>query len=356
MDASWTIAGQTPALPHEKKSLGYAGPITGVIDDLLIVGGGANFPEAMPWLGGTKKYYSRLFSFRITNDSLINSGKIDSLPVNLAYAACATTSGGIFVGGGENEKGISSRAFLIQKQNNSLVSTPLPDLPVSVTNAAATAIGTNIYLVGGDRTEGVSDLFYKLNTEDPSVGWQQLPSLPHAAANGVLINNGSILYYLGGRKKGSDGISEFYSNVYAFSTTSNNWEEKEPLPYALSAGTGALINKNEIMLFGGDKGSRFHETEKIIQQINAATDSAEKQKLIDQKTVLQKTHPGFSNELLVYDLQKNKWNIRGKLPFTTPVTTTAVTSKNFIFLPSGEIRAGIRTPQILKFQLQHAPQ
>ncbi len=37
-----------------KPSLGYAGPVTGIINNHLIIGGGANFPDSMPWLGGKK--------------------------------------------------------------------------------------------------------------------------------------------------------------------------------------------------------------------------------------------------------------------------------------------------------------
>ncbi|HRF24216.1 MAG TPA: hypothetical protein PLR98_08635, partial [Chitinophagaceae bacterium] len=46
-----------------KPSLGYAGPVTGIINNHLIIGGGANFPDSMPWLGGKKKYYDDAFIF-----------------------------------------------------------------------------------------------------------------------------------------------------------------------------------------------------------------------------------------------------------------------------------------------------
>ena len=35
-------------------SLGFAGPINGVTHNVLIVAGGANFPDKMPWEGGKK--------------------------------------------------------------------------------------------------------------------------------------------------------------------------------------------------------------------------------------------------------------------------------------------------------------
>src|SRR6187401_2327630 len=101
----WRKAGELPA-----NSKGLAGPVTGVCNDKLIVAGGSNFPDSMPWLGGKKKYNSNGYVFRKTkNDSLV-SFKTFNLPFNLAYAACCSTSKGIVAAGGENESGISNKA------------------------------------------------------------------------------------------------------------------------------------------------------------------------------------------------------------------------------------------------------
>ena len=51
----WDIAGVLPST--NGKALGFAGPVVGVSNDVLIVGGGSNFPDSMPWLGGKKRYY-----------------------------------------------------------------------------------------------------------------------------------------------------------------------------------------------------------------------------------------------------------------------------------------------------------
>ncbi|WP_206734734.1 hypothetical protein [Flavobacterium sp. YO64] len=43
-------------------SLGFAGPINGVYNDVFITAGGANFPDKMPWEGG-KKSIRKKFMF-----------------------------------------------------------------------------------------------------------------------------------------------------------------------------------------------------------------------------------------------------------------------------------------------------
>jgi len=79
----WRSAGELPA-----NSKGLAGPVTGVCNGKLIVAGGSNFPDSMPWLGGKKKYYSNGYVFRkAKNDSLV-SFKTFNLNTN-------NTSGGI---------------------------------------------------------------------------------------------------------------------------------------------------------------------------------------------------------------------------------------------------------------------
>ncbi|WP_169818807.1 Kelch repeat-containing protein [Niabella ginsenosidivorans] len=349
----WNIAGQLPAVKNEKKSLGYAGPVAGIIGDQLIVGGGANFPDGMPWKGGKKKYYDHLFAFEIRGDSLLADERSVVLPFNLAYAACTSFSQGIFIGGGENETGISRNAMLLKKHRDSLMFYKLPELPAAVTNAAATCVEDIIYIAGGEMKDRVSNACYSLDIRALNKGWQQLPHLPYAASHGVMVGSNRALYYIGGREKGADGISALYKDVYAFDLVKKEWKSLQSLPYPLAAGTGAMINENEIVLFGGDKGERFHETELKIQQINNEPDTQKQHILNVERMRLQETHPGFSNQVLVLNIAENKWSVKGIIPFKVPVTTTAVATPGAIYIPSGEIKAGVRTPEILRVAIKH---
>lgn len=51
---TWHIAGVLPSNNQQKEGLGLAGPITGISGNRLLVAGGANFPDGMPWKGGKK--------------------------------------------------------------------------------------------------------------------------------------------------------------------------------------------------------------------------------------------------------------------------------------------------------------
>ncbi len=56
--------------------------------------------------------------------------------------------------------------------------------------------------------------------------------------------------------------------------------------------------------------------------------------------------------MLAYDIMKDKWVQQGKIPFDVPVTTTAFLLKDRVFIVSGEIKAGVRTPQIVSGKLK----
>ena len=348
----WKMAGELPAANGQEKSPGVAGPVTGLNNNVLLVAGGANFPDAMPWLGGRKKYYDEGFVFKKQNDSLIPF-KNFQLPFPMGYTANCSAPAGIVAAGGENENGISNKVLLLvwDAQKASVDIYPLPDLPLALTNAAIVCNENIIYLAGGETKEEVSNRFFSLDLENVSAGWKELPSLAQPVSHAVMVvqsgGHHNCIYLIGGRKKNTGGTSDLYATVYQFDPVNNQWQQKKPLPYALSAGTGVATGENGILIFGGDRGKTFHKTELLIAEIAAQKDEARKQQLNEEKAALQASHPGFSKEVLLYNTKKDKWTKADCIPFETPVTTTAVKWNGDVFIPSGEIKAGVRTPGIL---------
>jgi len=347
----WDIAGVLPST--KGKSLGFAGPVAGVSHDVLMVGGGSNFPDSMPWLGGKKRYYDDLYVFKKDNNDSLILFKSLKLPFPLAYPANVSTSHGIIVAGGENENGISNKALLVQwneaRQNLNIKN--LPDLPFALTNASIVEYDNKVYLAGGEMTSGVSSHFLLLNLNDETAGWLNLPSLPRATSHAVMIvqMNGKdhCIYLIGGRKKNSNTASDLYSATFQFDLKKNHWKEKKSLPYSLSAGTGIAMGGDSILLFGGDNGTTFHKTEQLLFAIINEKDEVKKAQLTTEKIKVQSTHPGFCKGILWYNTKKDRWKNVGCIPYDAAVTTTAVKWNTEIIIPGGEIRAGVRTPQIL---------
>jgi N-acetylneuraminate epimerase len=351
----WDIAGVLPST--NGKPLGFAGPVVGVNNDVLIVGGGANFPDSMPWLGGKKKYYNDLYVFKKDSKDSLVFFKSFKLSFSVAYSANVSTNNGIVAAGGENENGISNKVLSIQWNESiqDISINNLPDLPFAITNASAAVHDHKIYLAGGEMMNEVSNHFLFLDLNDVEAGWKSLPSLPKPISHTVMVvqSNGKsdCIYLIGGRKKNTNSPSDLYSSAFQFDLKTKEWKEKRSLPYTLSAGTGVAIGTNSILLFGGDNGATFHKTEELIFAINNSNDAASKAQLTTEKIKVQSTHPGFCKQVLLYNTKKDEWKAVGCIPYDSPVTTTAVKWNSEIVMPGGEIRAGVRTPQILSAKI-----
>lgn len=354
-DLKWAQDGTLP--DSDAKLLGFAGPIAGVTNDIFITGGGANFPDTMPWHGGKKKYYDDLFLYnRNEHDSLIRFASF-KLPFPLAYAACVSTNRGVVVAGGENDSGVSNRVLLLNltDERKEVTIEFLPELPVGVTAASAVVVGEVVYVAGGDDGKSASTQFVylDLNLTDPV--WKSLPSLLQPTSHGVMAaqrdGGKDYIYLIGGRKRNADRPSDLYETVSRFDPEKRIWQKLKPLPYPLSAGTGAAAGSSGILLFGGDTGETFHRTEELILDIAQEKDHEKKQRLIKEKEIVQSGHPGFSKKVLAYSVHTNQWKETGEIPFDSPVTTVAVAWDEKVIIPGGEIRAGVRTPQIISVKI-----
>ncbi|MEG1227986.1 MAG: galactose oxidase [Flavobacterium sp.] len=340
-------------------SLGFAGPINGVYNDVFITAGGANFPDKMPWEGGKKHYSKEIHVLeKIKDQYQWNKKNSVSLPEPIAYSGSTSTSLGIVYVGGENENGLSKKAYLLKwnSKQNEIELQSLPDFPIAVTNIALTNLNNVVYAIGGDEASKSSDLVFSidLNTAEPQ--WKSLPKLPFALANAVAVvqkdKNETNIYIIGGRTKTPSGISDLHNTTLAFNLKSQTWESKAIITDGknttnFSAGAGVAFGNQYILITGGDNGTTFHKIETYLSKISKASSEEEKSKLIAEKNILNTTHKGFYNAVLLYNTQTNKWSKIGELPFLAHVTTPAVLWNNKIVLSNGEIKPGIRTPNVM---------
>lgn len=353
----WKTIAELPPFRDQSKSIGVAGPIVGVINNKLIVAGGASFPDKMPWQGGKKAYYNNIVIFKKEKGQVLQETIAPSLVSNIAYAANCSTPFGIVFAGGENELGLSDKVYLLKwdEASNNLLQTKLPDLPVKTTNGSLVCIGKILYFLGGETLVNTTNQFFSLNLNKINDGWTMLPAIPKPLSNNVVVaqylNGQKQIYLMGGRAKQKNGISDFSSDVYSFDIHLKRWDKKKSLPYPISAGTGAVVTEKYILLFGGDRGEQFNKVERTISSINLEKDELRKENLITIKNKLLESHPGFSNEILLYNTQKNIWTSTGFIPFDTSVTTNVVQWGDEIIIPSGEIKAGVRTPRILSAKI-----
>ncbi|PIF02197.1 MAG: hypothetical protein CR996_01055 [Draconibacterium sp.] len=358
-DMNFTIeSNKFPSLPSFDSlevQPGLAGAVCGLISDELVVAGGSNFPDSLPWLGGTKTYYDDVYCYRLNGSD--SSWKVSELklPEPLAYSACISMNNLIYSIGGENSEGLSSKVFSISKKDDGFVLSEQTALPKPVSNAGIAFVGNTIYLVGGSGLDGAVSDFYSANEQDTVFSWERLPDLPQALSSPVVVSQWdgkeACIYVLGGRNK-TGRLSTFYSAIWKYSPSSKEWNKVGDIksdagePVTLAAGCGAAFDKHYIFLFGGDNGVLYNKTEDFIYRIAEESDAEVKRTLNEEKIAHLTDHPGFCRDIIVFNTLTNQCATVGETPSAAQVTTSVVRNGNRYFIPNGEIRPGVRTPEV----------
>lgn len=357
----WSFTTPLPAAPGEPVQAGLAGVMGGVHNNALLVAGGSNFPEGMPWQGGKKRYWQEIYVLlkdEATGGRYEWFDKPFKLPVPLAYGASAITSTGILLIGGENEEAIQSAVYLLSwdASKKEVSINPMPSLPLPLTNAAAAVIDNKVIVVGGETTSGPSDKVFFLDLASPQ-SWKKQASLPVALSHAVAVaqSNGEYpcLYVIGGRSQTPKGISDLHASTFEFDPRKNVWRalnnisDGDGTRTSLSAATGLAVGANYILVFGGDKGDVFHQIQQYNVDMKNAGDEQLKSRMRAEKEALLTAHPGFSRDIYMFNTITNEWARVGMLP-ASHVTTFAAQWDNDILIPSGEIKPGVRTPAVMK--------
>ncbi|RIH64970.1 sodium:solute symporter [Mariniphaga sediminis] len=354
---------------------GLAGPYTGTDDDILIIAGGANFPGRMPWEGGTKKYYDEIFI--LTKDA---EGKYkwktsaQKIPYLAAYGGALETSNGLFCFGGNTDKDCISESWFIdyRPESEDVEIKPGPALPVPLTNFASAKVDGYIYVAGGVSSPGgASGLhFFRLQVtgENPTEwGWEELPAwdgAPRAFAVGVGQSNGetNCFYLFSGRNVQPRTNPKILHDAHVFNPFLREWSvisDGSNPPFPVMAGTAFPAGASTIVFASGANGEQMKKQlvfEKQISELRKLKSSGQPvQDKLDQaeKELLDhlQNHPGFGNRLMAFNTLTHVMYEAGKLLGAGQVTTRAVTEGKSVFVPSGEIRPGVRTPSILKIDI-----
>ncbi len=75
---------------------GLAGPVTGIINNRLIVAVAPTFPDGMPWHGAKKVYHDEIYLFEKKNGQIVNATvSKQKLPQPVAYCANVMTPEGL---------------------------------------------------------------------------------------------------------------------------------------------------------------------------------------------------------------------------------------------------------------------
>lgn len=342
-----------PAIPDDH---GFAGPFAGTIEGSLIVAGGANFPDSPPWEGGAKIWHDRVF--------LLGEGQEQwdvpefRLPHPLAYGVSISlkSRGSLFMlGGSDQHNQPTDHAFELQLIDDSPKVSKLPSLPIPLAEFSGVALGNVVYVFSGRTLEGTAQKAYRLDLNSDSLHWEELPwpegarGRMHSVAG---VRDGKI-YLFAGRDTMSERPAQFAEDrmapyqldflrdAYRLDPGTMKWTQLADLPHGLSAAPGMAVpvGSSHLLLLGG---------------VNVAF---LKQQIADRPQLNGQghEHPGFPRTLWAYHTITDTWAEAGQLPekVAVPVTVPVVpTSQGSFIVPSGEIKPGVRTTQVIQGQIQ----
>jgi len=319
--------------------VGVAGPFAGVSNGALVVAGGANFPDGMPWLGGQKKWHDAVYVLEKPDGAWRVAGR---MPKPLAYGVSASGLGGVICVGGENADGCASDAFLLKwdAAAGKVTVEALPSLPFPLSQACGTMAASpengrtrsRLYIAGGVTSTSVteaSDAFLALDLDDPAAGWEELPPCPGQARILAGAASTSGRFWLAGGaslKAGPDGrsarIRPYLSDAWSFDPASSAWSRAADMPMPLLGipSPAASSVDGVFFFFGGDDGR--------------------------EAALPPEKRTGFNRSVLRYDAASDRWNVAGEMPETARVTVPQVAWEGRHVVPGGEIRAGVRSPSV----------
>lgn len=317
--ADWT---PLPSLPDKE---GFAGAFAGVAGGALLVAGGTNFPDKMPWDGGTKTWYDQI---QVLTNFSGRWRTVGSLPKPNGYGVSLTIRGGMLIIGGGDASVHFREVWRLGFDGEKVSTAALPSLPKPCAYMAGAADDLVVYVAGGiehPTDTAAMPTFWSLNLVEPGKGWKELPPCPGPArilASMATVDGAIYLFSGAALKPGPDGkpAREWLRDAWRY-TGADGWKQLADMPHVSVAAPSPLPERDgKFLLIGGDDGALVNFEPKP-------------------------KHPGFPRRLMAYDPKTDHWTEAGALPFSL-VTTPSVEWRGKIVIAGGEARPGKRSPEV----------
>lgn len=314
---------------------GFAGAFAGVSHDVLIVAGGANFPDKKPWEGGTKVWSDTIYVLERPDAEWKIVGR---LPRPLGYGVSVSYKQSVICVGGSNADGHYSESFRLRLVENSLNKIelkiePLPSLPITIANACGAIVGDTLYVAGGQQHPDSPMTLtnaWMMDLSSPEPRWREIEPLPTcgrmlsvaASFDGTFVLIGGVDLNISDDGK---AVRVYLSDAYRY-RNGPGWQRLPDVPHPVAAAPSpAPADASGVYLLGGDDGT----------QVGVAPDQ----------------HRGFRSSIAYFDFGMNQWRIQGAVAeprVTVPCVqwNDRAAGADVWVIPSGEKRPGVRSPKV----------
>lgn len=338
----WEYAGKLPAQKGYEKNIGTAGLLYGSLENKYIVaGGGANFPYQSVLNGGAKQMYSDVYVLE-NKDDMLKIVQHINLDNEIGYGASVTSEKGIYyIGGSSNQQADDDIIFLSMDKKTGLKYEKIGDLPFTLQNGAAVEKDGKLYILAGKQNGKPSNKMFEYNIATGET--KELASIPGAKTRTqpvAQILNDSLYIFSGGDVTA-------YTDGYKYNFDTNKWVETAPVQIngkniSLLGASSVKLNEKEMLVIGGFNKEVYDNAVKKLGTLRG-------QELFKFKASYFGADPdefNWNKEVLIYNAETNSWKSIGQIPFNAPCGEGLVLIKNKIYSINGEIKPGVRTPNI----------
>lgn len=337
----WQHGGELPAQKGYKKNIGTAGVLYGKIDNYIIVGGGANFPEKSVLEGGAKKTYPDIYLLKKDDNNNLQVIDHQQLPFEIAYGSSVTTDKGVYYIGGSTNVDNANDITLFTQNNGKIEYKKVGELPFTISDGIAVE-NNNILYVGFGKQDGKSsNRFIAYDLEDNFV--KELNTI-----NDNSVRNQAVAQVLDGNiYLFSGGGDTIFTDGYKYDITKNSWEKVAPVSIddkeiSLYGASSIKLNNEEMLVIGGFDKTIYDNAVKNLNTLKG-------KELEDFRNVYFKLDPyeyNWNKEILIYNANSNSWRSIGKVPFDALCGAGLVQLNDTIISINGEIKPGVRTNSI----------
>lgn len=312
---------QLTSLPDKE---GFAGTFAGMTHGKLLVAGGTNFPEAKPWAGGKKRWYNSIFILDQPDGRWRNAGRLQH---PLGYGVSVTHATGVICAGGSDGQRHYADAFRLESHAEHVIISSLPALPKPLAYACAALVGEVLYVAGGQEKPDANSTvksIWSIDLGADYANWKEVEGFPGTGRMlAVAASFDGAFWLIGGvdlvTDKNGKVERHYLKDAYRYDP-GKGWMRVADLPHPVAAAPSPCPNDaNGFTIHGGDDGS--------------------------QNGINPEKHAGFNSTVLHYDAKSGTWSASGKLP-APRVTVPCVNWNKAWVMPSGEVRPGIRSPEV----------
>jgi len=314
--------------PGTEYGKGVSAPYCGTAGDVLIMAGGANFPDVPAADGGEKFFYDEIWGLQPGGSVWFQAG---TLPFPSAYGASYCTGDRIIMAGGANDGGSHSSVWSLSFSDSRTGIRRLPDLPAAVEQGASASDGDRLYLAGGLGNGKPQTCVFCCDTA--SFEWEVLAELPEPLVQPVALAHENTLYVWGGYNPEKNRALDY---GYAYDMSDGIWRRIAGPPDGgtLTGAAYAVMSDGRLAVCGGVDIDIFN---------GALTMPAEKKK--EYMSQSPETYR-FRPEILSFDPVSSAWEKLESSPGAARAGAGLVAVRDGIVILNGELKPGVRTPHI----------